>query len=64
MIFLESELMYGWKGEVPEGEYLVPFGKAEVKRPGSDVTLVTFSKPMRMVLEAAEDWPSRASRRR
>jgi len=54
VLFLESEMMYGIKGEVPDGEHLVPLGVAEVKRPGKDVTLVSFSKPMRMVLEAAE----------
>ena len=54
VIFLESELMYAWKGEVPAGEYLVPIGKGEVRRQGEEVTLVGFSKPMQMVLEAAE----------
>ena len=54
VLFLESEMMYGVKGEVPDGEHLVPLGVAEVKRPGRDVTIVSFSKPMRMVLEAAE----------
>jgi len=54
VLFLESEMMYGVKGEVPDGEHLVPLGVAEVKRPGKDVTLVSFSKPVRMVLEAAE----------
>ena len=54
VLFLESEMMYGVKGEVPDGEHLVPLGVAEVKRPGRDVTVVSFSKPVRMVLEAAE----------
>jgi pyruvate dehydrogenase E1 component beta subunit len=54
VLFLESEMMYGVKGEVPDGEHLVPLGVAEVKRPGKDVTIVSFSKPVRMVLEAAE----------
>jgi pyruvate dehydrogenase E1 component beta subunit len=54
VLFLESEMMYGLKGEVPEGEHLVPLGVAEVKRPGKDVTVVSFSKPVRLVLEAAE----------
>ena len=54
VLFLESEMMYGLKGEVPEGEHLVPLGLADVKRPGKDVTIVTYSKPVRMVLEAAE----------
>lgn len=54
VLFLENELMYGWKGEVPEGEYLVPLGEAAVKREGTDVTVVTFSKPIRAVYEAAD----------
>jgi pyruvate dehydrogenase E1 component beta subunit len=54
VLFLEAELMYSWKGEVPEEEYLLPLGKADIKREGGDVTLVCYSKPSRMVLEAAE----------
>jgi pyruvate dehydrogenase E1 component beta subunit len=54
VVFLEAELMYAWKGEVPEEEYLVPLGKADVKRQGEEVTLISFSKPMQLVLEAAE----------
>ena len=54
VLFLESEMMYGMKGEVPEGEHLIPLGVADIKRPGKDVTIVTYSKPVRMVLEAAE----------
>lgn len=44
VIFMESEQMYGDKGEVPEEEYLIPIGKAEVKITGKDVTLVSFGK--------------------
>jgi len=55
VLFLEAELMYSWKGEVPEKEYLIPLGKADVKRQGTDVTLVCYSKPVRMVLQAAEE---------
>jgi pyruvate dehydrogenase E1 component beta subunit len=54
VLFLESEMMYGLKGEVPDGDHVVPLGQAEVKRPGKDVTIVSFSKPVRMVMEAAE----------
>ena len=54
VIFLEAELMYGWKGEVPEGEHVVPLGQADVKRPGKDVTIVGYSKPLRVILDAAE----------
>lgn len=55
VIFLESELAYGWKGEVPDEEYLVPIGSANIKRKGSDVTIVGFSKPVKMILDAAEE---------
>lgn len=55
VIFLEGELMYAWEGEVPEEEYLIPIGKADVKRRGGDVTIVTYSKPLRMVEKAAEE---------
>ena len=54
VIFMESELMYGDKGEVPEGEYLIPIGVADVKRQGTDVTLVSFGKFMKVAFEAAE----------
>ena len=54
VVFMEAELMYGMKGEVPDEEYLIPIGKADIKREGSDVTLVCYHKPTRMVLEAAE----------
>lgn len=55
VIFMESELMYGDKGEVPESEYLIPIGQADVKREGSDVTVVSFGKLMKVALEAAEE---------
>ncbi len=52
-IFMESEQMYGDKGEVPEGEYMIPLGKANVMREGSDVTIVSFGKMIpRVVLPA------------
>ncbi|MBN1757313.1 MAG: pyruvate dehydrogenase complex E1 component subunit beta [Chitinispirillaceae bacterium] len=53
VVVLESELMYGWKGDVPAGEHLVPFGVAAIRRRGNDVTIVGFSKPMAMIEEAA-----------
>ena len=49
VIFMESEQMYGLKGEVPEGEYLIPIGKAKVTKEGTDVTIVSFGKMMRVV---------------
>ncbi|QNF34997.1 pyruvate dehydrogenase complex E1 component subunit beta [Adhaeribacter swui] len=55
VIFMESEQMYGDKGEVPEEEYIIPIGVADVKRPGTDVTLVSFGKMMKVVLAAAEE---------
>jgi pyruvate dehydrogenase E1 component subunit beta len=55
VVVLESEMAYSWTGEVPEEEYLIPLGKADVKRPGSDITLISYSKPMRMLLEAATE---------
>lgn len=51
---MESEIMYGHKGEVPEEEYLVPIGKAAVRRAGSDVTLVSFNKMVEVCKEAAD----------
>lgn len=53
VVVLEAELMYAWKGHVPQEEYLVPFGQADIKRPGSDLTFVTYSKPLQVVQEAA-----------
>ena len=54
VVFLESEKMYGDKGEVPEGEYIIPIGVADIKRKGTDVTLVSFGKIMKVALEAAD----------
>jgi pyruvate dehydrogenase E1 component beta subunit len=53
VVFMEAEMMYSWKGEVPEGEYTIPIGKADIKRPGKDITMIGFSKPVKMILEAA-----------
>ena len=55
VIFMESELMYGDKGEVPEEEYLLPIGQAHITREGSDVTLVSFGKMMKVAHEAAQE---------
>jgi pyruvate dehydrogenase E1 component beta subunit len=54
-VFMESEVMYGDLGEVPEEEYLIPIGKADVKRAGTDVTIVSFNKMMKVALAAAEE---------
>ncbi|MEM0992819.1 MAG: pyruvate dehydrogenase complex E1 component subunit beta [Bacteroidota bacterium] len=52
---MESEMLYGMKGEVPEGEYLTPIGVARVRRSGSDVTLVSFNKMVLECEKAAEE---------
>ncbi len=54
IVFLESEKMYGDKGEIPEGEYVIPIGLADIKRKGQHVTIVTFGKIIKVVHEAAE----------
>jgi pyruvate dehydrogenase E1 component beta subunit len=55
VIFMESEQMYGDKGLIPEGEYLLPIGVADIKREGSDVTIVSFGKIIKRALEAADE---------
>jgi pyruvate dehydrogenase E1 component beta subunit len=54
VIVLEGEMLYNLKGEVPEGEHLVPIGRADVKREGTDVTLICHSKTVSVALKAAE----------
>jgi pyruvate/2-oxoglutarate/acetoin dehydrogenase E1 component len=55
VIFIEHKLLYMTEGEVPEGEYLIPLGKADVKRAGTDVTLVSWSHMLTKSLQAAEE---------
>ena len=55
VIFMECEVMYGEKGEVPEEEYILPIGKSFVKRPGKDVTIVSFNKMMKVAFGAADE---------
>ena len=55
VIFMESEQMYGDKGEVPEGEYVLPIGVADVKREGKDVTVVSFGKIIKEAYKAADE---------
>ena len=55
VIFMESEQMYGDKGEVPEGEYTIPIGVADIKREGSDVTIVSFGKIIKEAFKAADE---------
>jgi pyruvate dehydrogenase E1 component beta subunit len=54
VIVLEGEMLYNLKGEVPDGEHLVPIGQAEVRRPGADVTLICHSKTVAVALKAAD----------
>ena len=54
VVFIESEVMYALKGDVPAGEHVVPLGVADVKRPGRDVTLVAWSKMVHTALKAAD----------
>ena len=55
VVFLESEKMYGDKGEIPEGEYIIPIGVADIKRKGTDVTIVSFGKILKVAYEAAAE---------
>jgi pyruvate dehydrogenase E1 component beta subunit len=55
VMFMESEVMYGDKCEVPEEEYLIPIGKADIKRAGTDVTIVSYNKMMKVALGAAAE---------
>ena len=55
VIFVEQKLLYRVKGEVPEEEYTIPLGKADIKREGTDVTVVTYGRMLQRVLEAAEE---------
>lgn len=54
VVFLEHKLLYAKKEEIPDGEYLIPLGKADVKRPGRDVTIITWSRQVYFALEAAQ----------
>lgn len=53
VIFMESEMMYGDKMDVPAEEYIIPIGLADIKRPGTDITIVSFGKIMKVALAAA-----------
>jgi pyruvate dehydrogenase E1 component beta subunit len=55
VIFMESEQMYGDKGDVPEEEYLIPIGKADIKQAGTDVTVVSFGKILKQVYAASQE---------
>jgi pyruvate/2-oxoglutarate/acetoin dehydrogenase E1 component len=55
VIFIEAQLLYSTKGEVPEAEYTIPIGRAEVKRQGGDVTIVAYSKMLLLAMQAAPE---------
>jgi pyruvate dehydrogenase E1 component beta subunit len=55
VVFIEHKLLYNTRGEVPSGEHLLPVGKAEVVRSGRDITIVSFSRTLLHVLEAADE---------
>lgn len=55
IMFIEHATLYQVKGEVPEGDYVVPIGKSTIQRPGKDVTLVTYSKMLELSLKAADE---------
>jgi pyruvate dehydrogenase E1 component beta subunit len=55
VMFMESEVMYGEKGEVPQEEYIIPIGKADVKKEGNDVTIVSYNKMMKVALGTAAE---------
>ena len=54
VVFIEHKLLYNTKGDVPDGDYSIPIGKAEIKRDGRDITIVTYSRMVHFALEAAE----------
>jgi acetoin:2,6-dichlorophenolindophenol oxidoreductase subunit beta len=54
VVFIEHKLLYNTKGEVPERDVAIPIGQAEIKRPGTDITIVSYSRQLLLALEAAE----------
>lgn len=59
VIFIEHKLLYFTRGEVPEEEYTIPIGQAEVKRAGSDITIVSYSRQLLLALQAADELANR-----
>ena len=55
VLFMEQKLLYRTKGDVPEGEYVVPLGKAKVHREGTDLTIITYGRMLPMCMQAAEE---------
>jgi pyruvate dehydrogenase E1 component beta subunit len=58
ILFIEHATLYQTRGEVPEGDYIIPIGKSDIKRPGKDVTIVTYSKMLEISMKAAEELAS------
>ncbi len=54
VLFIEHATLYQWRGEVPEGDYVVPIGKSKVQRPGDAVTVVSYSKGLQLSMQAAD----------
>src|SRR5665811_1518729 len=55
VMFLEHKILYAQKGDVPTEEYIIPLGKADVKRVGKDVTIIAYSRQVLFALEAAKE---------
>ena len=55
VLFLEHATLYQMRGEVPDGDYVIPIGKSKVQRPGKDVTIVTYSKGLEISMKAADE---------
>ncbi len=55
ILFIEHATLYQWRGDVPDGEHLVPIGQSKVQRPGKDVTIVTYSKMLQVSMQAADE---------
>ena len=62
VVFLESELTYGVKGEVADEEHIIPIGQAHIRRPGSDVTLISWGKQVFQCDQAVAAWLNKASK--
>ncbi len=55
VLFIEHATLYQWRGEVPDGDYVVPIGKSKVQRPGTDVTIVSYSRGLQLSMQAADE---------
>jgi len=55
VLFIENALLYQWRGEIPDGDHLVPIGKSKIQRPGKDVTVVSYSRGLQLTMQAADE---------